>query len=174
MIFCLIFNYVFAHVYGSLIVLLHVIVFKNSDLHMTCIWRPPLYGGHFCQVPRVAAIDRFDCIYIYIYIYIYIFAKFAVAFSSAIAKSIVKRITDGLLMLSQNCSSTNMHFHFKHKSDIQMIFLYFNFVFNNNNNNNRVNIELLTYMENVNCSGTHFSFEKKEEKKDKFMTALCF
>ena len=31
---------------------------------MTCIWRPPLYGGHFCQVPRVAAIDRFDCIYI--------------------------------------------------------------------------------------------------------------
>ena len=39
---------------------------------MTCIWRPPLYGGHFCQVPRVAAIDRFDCIYIYIYIYIYI------------------------------------------------------------------------------------------------------
>ena len=29
---------------------------------MTCIWRPPLYGGHFCQVPRVAAIDRFDCI----------------------------------------------------------------------------------------------------------------
>ena len=41
----------------------HVIVFKNSDLHMTCIWRPPLYGGHFCQVPRVATIDRFDCIY---------------------------------------------------------------------------------------------------------------
>ena len=39
---------------------------------MTCIWRPPLYGGHFCQVPRVAAIDRFDCIYIYIYIYIYV------------------------------------------------------------------------------------------------------
>ena len=118
--------------------------------------------------------DTSVLIYIYIYIYIYIFAKFAVAFSSAIAKSIVKRITDGLLMLSQNCSSTNMHFHFKHKSDIQMIFLYFNFVFNNNNNNNRVNIELLTYMENVNCSGTHFSFEKKEEKKDKFMTALCF
>ena len=55
---------------------------------------------------------------------------------------IVKRITDGLLMLSQNCSSTNMHFHFKYKSDIQMFFLYFNFVFNNNNNN-RVNIELL-------------------------------
>ena len=37
---------------------------------MTCIWRPPLYGGHFCQVPRVAAIDRFDCIYIYIYRYV--------------------------------------------------------------------------------------------------------
>ena len=34
---------------------------------MTCIWRPSVYGGHFCQVPRVAAIDRFDCIYIYIY-----------------------------------------------------------------------------------------------------------
>ena len=42
---------------------------------MTCIWRPPLYGSHFCQVPRVAAIDRFDCIYIYIYIYIYIFIR---------------------------------------------------------------------------------------------------
>ena len=35
----------------------------KSDLHMTYIWRPPLYGGHFCQVPRVVAIDRFDCIY---------------------------------------------------------------------------------------------------------------
>jgi hypothetical protein len=26
--------------------------------------RPPLYNGHFFGVPRVAVVDRFDCIYI--------------------------------------------------------------------------------------------------------------
>ena len=41
---------------------------KKPRLHMTCIWQPPLHGGHFCQVPRVTAIDRFDYIYINIYI----------------------------------------------------------------------------------------------------------
>ncbi len=25
--------------------------------------RPPLYNGHFFGVPRVAVVDRFDCIY---------------------------------------------------------------------------------------------------------------